>query len=215
VKLINTDGKAFIGPGSEWFWTAVSGLVLAITFLAIYRQLAMARSASAREQLVSLDREWFSERLMRHRLDVLVALRDGADPAHLPDGAMGAIADWWEMIGELARSGDQDRKHLYLGYTVSCQLWWAILAPTIRRLRAERGIPDLIVDFEWLAGLFAEMDRRAGRPTNDVAMLGPLEAVIAQLRERLHVEQSLRTVIIASPEALPAVPPATAAPAEG
>jgi hypothetical protein len=37
VKLINTDGLACIGPGSEWFWTAISGLVLAITFLAIYR----------------------------------------------------------------------------------------------------------------------------------------------------------------------------------
>jgi hypothetical protein len=35
VKLINTDGMAFIGPGSEWFWTALSGLVLAVTFIAI------------------------------------------------------------------------------------------------------------------------------------------------------------------------------------
>ena len=33
MKLINTDGMAFIGPGSEWFWTAVSGIVLAVTFL--------------------------------------------------------------------------------------------------------------------------------------------------------------------------------------
>ena len=39
MKLINTDGMSFIGPGSEWFWTAVSGLVLAVTFIAIYRQL--------------------------------------------------------------------------------------------------------------------------------------------------------------------------------
>jgi hypothetical protein len=34
VKLINTDGMSFIGPGSEWFWTALSGLVLAVTFSA-------------------------------------------------------------------------------------------------------------------------------------------------------------------------------------
>ena len=31
MKLINTDGMAFIGPGSEWFWTAVSGIVLVVT----------------------------------------------------------------------------------------------------------------------------------------------------------------------------------------
>ena len=47
VKLINTDGLAFIGPGSEWFWTALSGIVLAVTFLGIYRQLRIARSANA------------------------------------------------------------------------------------------------------------------------------------------------------------------------
>jgi len=35
MKLINTDGLAFIGPGSEWYWTAMSGLVLAVTFFAI------------------------------------------------------------------------------------------------------------------------------------------------------------------------------------
>jgi hypothetical protein len=39
VKLINTDGLAFIGPGSEWFWTALQFTALAITFIAIYRQL--------------------------------------------------------------------------------------------------------------------------------------------------------------------------------
>jgi hypothetical protein len=43
VVLINTEGSALIGPGSEWFWTAVSGAVLAVTFLAIYRQLRLQR----------------------------------------------------------------------------------------------------------------------------------------------------------------------------
>jgi hypothetical protein len=39
VTLINTDGLALIGPGSEWFWTALQFTALAITFYAIYRQL--------------------------------------------------------------------------------------------------------------------------------------------------------------------------------
>jgi hypothetical protein len=39
VTLINTEGLALIGPGSEWFWTALQFTVLGITFLAIYRQL--------------------------------------------------------------------------------------------------------------------------------------------------------------------------------
>ena len=39
VTLINTDGLALIGPGSEWFWTMLQFTALAITFFAIYRQL--------------------------------------------------------------------------------------------------------------------------------------------------------------------------------
>ena len=38
VKFINTDGMALIGPGSEWFWTMLQFVALAITFYAIYRQ---------------------------------------------------------------------------------------------------------------------------------------------------------------------------------
>ena len=38
MKLINVDGLALIGPGSEWFWTMLQFIALAITFVAIYRQ---------------------------------------------------------------------------------------------------------------------------------------------------------------------------------
>ena len=43
MKLINTDGMALIGPGSEWLWAALTGLVLAGTGVAIFRQLRMQR----------------------------------------------------------------------------------------------------------------------------------------------------------------------------
>lgn len=36
---IDTDGLAFFGPGSEWFWSMLQFLAVAITFFAIYRQL--------------------------------------------------------------------------------------------------------------------------------------------------------------------------------
>ncbi len=41
--LINADGLAFFGPGSEWFWTMLQFVALATTFYAIYRQLQAQR----------------------------------------------------------------------------------------------------------------------------------------------------------------------------
>jgi hypothetical protein len=201
VKLINTDGMAFIGPGSEWFWTAVTGVVLAVTFIGIYRQLSIARSASAREQLVAWDREWDTERQMRYRRDILVAIREGVERSHLPEGSAMGVATWWAQIAQLDRNGHVDRKALYSRYGRLCQLWWAILTPHVRRARAESGVSQMYGDFEWLAGQMAETDRRAGMPMVDETALGPLSGAIARLEDQIRIEAALRTVIITSPDA--------------
>lgn len=97
----NTNGMAFIGPGSEWFWTAVSGVGLIVTFVAIYRQLRIARSAAAYAQLDAFERELDSEGMIRNELDLLIALRDRADPADVPLGAAYVISGFWEKIAAL------------------------------------------------------------------------------------------------------------------
>ena len=203
MRFINTDGMAFIGPGSEWFWTAISGIVLAVTFIAIYRQLSIARSTGAREELASFEREWSSERQMRYRLDICVALRDGADRAHLPDGPADGLMNWWEGVAQLARSGDLGRKALYTSSRVICQRWWLTLAPHALRSREEAGDGAIWEDFEWLAGLMAEMDRRTGKATVDAASLGSLEEEIKSLQSRISTEEALRTMIIAVPLSVP------------
>jgi hypothetical protein len=55
ATLVNTNGMAFFGPGSEWFWAALQFTALAITFIAIYRQLRVARSARAVELVAEVE----------------------------------------------------------------------------------------------------------------------------------------------------------------
>lgn len=43
MKIVTIDGMALIGPGSEWLWTALQFAALALTFIAIYRQLRAQR----------------------------------------------------------------------------------------------------------------------------------------------------------------------------
>jgi hypothetical protein len=217
MKLINTDGMAFIGPGSEWFWTALSGIVLAVTFLAIYRQLRLQSSANAFKQIDSFQRELMSERTTRYILDILIALRDGAEPEDIPDSPAAALANYWDKLGLLTRGGHVDRTLIYNFIGAGCQVWWATLAPYALAVRARWGDPTLWVHFEWLAGVMLEMDRRAGVATTyDAELLASLlEGRIDGCHDAIRIEQSLRTVIIASPEAVPAAPAATAAAAEG
>jgi hypothetical protein len=129
VRFINTDGMAFIGPGSEWFWTALSGIVLVVTFIAIYRQLRLQTSASAIEQIGSYDREWASERLTRFKLEVLGTLNDPAGPTAVPYGAASTLTNFWEKIGTLTRAGHIHRKLLLDVSGNDVRLWCVSLKP--------------------------------------------------------------------------------------
>jgi hypothetical protein len=156
VTLINTDGMSFIGPGSEWFWTALSGIILAVTFLAIYRQLSLARSANAFAQLSALEEEWQGERLLRKRVAALVALREGAAPAEIPDAPAGALANYWEKVGSLARAGHVAPSVVAEGLG-GADSWWGILAPWVAKVRAADANPELYEHFEWIAATLVRL----------------------------------------------------------
>src|SRR3989442_1467834 len=126
----------FIGPGSEWFWTALSGLVLAVTFLGIYRQLSIARNANAFEQRNRIMDEFNSERVTRYKLDILLALHEGVNPEYLPSAA-NSVGNFLEGVAALVRAGHIDRGLVYESLGNTYRWWWAALAPFARRVRID------------------------------------------------------------------------------
>ncbi len=212
MQLINTDGMAFIGPGSEWLWTALTGIVLAVTFIAIFRQLRMQAHASAIEQVQWFEREGLgSELTTRMWLEVLVALRDGTYPSDLPEHAALAAANFWETFATLARAGHRDVKLLWQMDPSSAQIVWEMLAPWVRKRRAESGQPDFVEDLEWLAGVMAGMDRRAGLPAFTPASIPRfIDSGIKINDAKLQVLQAMKTVTLAQPVAVTVARPAPA-----
>ena len=149
-------------------------------------------------------------------MNFLVGLQGSADPTHVSDAVAGTLSNYWEAIGTLARAGHLDKKLLWGNHGNTCQLWWGYLGPYCRALRARMEDPFIYENFEWLSGALDALDRKAGSGVvYDEAMLAAtLDRAVNNTRERLRIEQSLRTVIIASPEGVPEAPPA-AAPTEG
>ena len=139
VKIINTDGLAFIGPGSEWFWTAVSGIVLAVTFIAIWRQLALQRSAAGYAQVTDLSRQDVAEPMLRVKVEIYQALRNGCKPTEVPFGAASYMIDFWEDVAVLVRQGHINRRLLHETMGNGCRRWWGTLHPFVERVRAETG----------------------------------------------------------------------------
>jgi hypothetical protein len=196
VTFINTDGMSFIGPGSEWFWTAVSGIVLAVTFIAIYRQLSLAKGGNAFTQLNALVEEWEGERLVRKRVAVLVAIRNGVTFAALPDAAAMALANYWEKVGSLARAGHVAPSLVAEGLG-GADRWWGILAPWVLRMRIEDANHDLYEHFEWIAATLVRL--HPALAFDQEYVYRTLDDRIAVVEADLRDMEAMRTVTASVP----------------
>jgi hypothetical protein len=62
--------------------------------------------------------------------------------------------------------------------------------------RDETGDSAIFEDFEWLAGLMAEIDRQTGKARVDKAIPGSVQDEIDYLQDRIRLEEALRAVVI-------------------
>lgn len=196
MQLINWSG-ALIGPGSEWFWSMLQFVIVAGTLIGLYRQLRLQSSATSFAQLREIVQEWGSERLLRCRVELLRALRDGTDPAQLPKGVGVVLLDYWETVGLLVRSQHVSRRLVWEGFGNLCQVWWVTLRPYINVVREEDGDAMIGEHFEWLAGQMADLDRKAPVPPvyDEAYVVSTLEARLATATDTLRLVRSLRAPV--------------------
>jgi hypothetical protein len=198
MTLINLEGLALIGPGSEWFWSMLQFVIVAITLYAIYRQVRLQGSSSAIEQVAALERDWTAEAMTRSRLAVLNSLRDGEDSKAVPGQAGGLIGNFRERVGYLVKAG-HIRPELVWEYSATrFETWWAWLTPFAEESRRRFEVTQIFENFEWLAGQMAEMDRRAGQSVSfDEAYLArQLRPFIESNLDALRTAEELRAVIV-------------------
>lgn len=197
MNLVNWQGSAIFGPGSEWFWAMAQFLLVAVTLIGIYYQLRVARNANAFAQLDRITTEGQSERMCRNMLEIELALRGGVNPENIPTGPASFVADFWDAVGALVRAGHIDRRLVYEALGSSCQWWWAALAPESRRYRRETGDLTGGMHFEWLAGVMAKMSRKAGMDHrfDDAYVAATLDRRIEMLRDKIRVAEELRTLV--------------------
>jgi hypothetical protein len=199
VKLINVDGLTLFGPGSEWLWSMLQLIVVAISLIGLYRQLRLQASAGAIEQATALASDWNSELLHRSRLATLLPLQDGVDPGGSSSQAAIEIGNYWERVGWLVRSGHIDRRLVYAYLGNSVRLWWKLLAPNTHQLRQLQRDEQIFEHFEWLANAIETMDRQTGVTLNydDKAYVAQLiESGIERSQSAIQLAEQLRAVLV-------------------
>ena len=109
MKWINTNGLSLLGPGSEWFWTALSTIAVVVSLLAIYRQIRLQTDVKETQQLNELAKDWESERVQRLRLAVFLGVKEGRPVREI--AAAWRIAGFWDLVGGLARGRTRQLRH--------------------------------------------------------------------------------------------------------
>ena len=193
------NGVVLIGPGSEWLWAAISGIVLAATFIALYRQVRLQRSQNAIEQLRSYSRDWDSERMLRYRLAVLLAIGNGLDTSKVALGQATIVASFWENIGYLARAGHVSPALLWNGSLGGCVHYWLLLEPFAKSIRRDFTFPAAYEYFEWLAHAMGQLEHRRGGATSaEVGLPRILEYQTTLCEDLLRGEDTVPSVPKAS-----------------
>lgn len=167
--------------------------MLAVTFLAIYRQLRLQVSATARQQLVDINEEWDGERMARKRLVVYQALLSethlNADTPIVWD-----TCNYWEYVGGLARGGHMDMKLMKTTLAPIITWWWAVMGPSCKRAQVEYEASDLFSNFEWLAVEMLKLDSELVAQNSRPVTPDDLRAAVTRTQESLAIEESLRAV---------------------
>jgi hypothetical protein len=204
VQLINTDGMAFIGPGSEWFWTAVTAVVVAVTFIAIYRQLSVQAAANATGRLESLWADWSTYDMQYYRLVLCLHLKyEGTQgtvvPVNLSWEKVRPVAVYIGDVARLVRRG-----HLSMDevgpWSAIFRQWVVALRPFFelrRAIGATYGTGNR--DLEWLATRLEEWDVKHGGPRPLVPTSVWLDDVIERTTANLRLEQERKAGIIPGP----------------
>jgi hypothetical protein len=204
VQLINTDGMAFIGPGSEWFWTALTAVVVAVTFVAIYRQLSVQAAANATARVESLWAGWSTFDMQYYRLVLALHLKyEGFQgtvvPGNLSWEKVRPVVLYIGDIARLVKGGHLSIDEVSFVSVVFRQ--WVVALRPFYEMRRAAGLAAPVDDseLEWLATRLEEWDAKHGGPRPLVPTSVWLDDVIDRTTANLRLEQERKAGIIPGP----------------
>jgi hypothetical protein len=207
VEIVNWEGSALFGPGSEWFWSMASFIVVIASLGGIYRQLRAQGSANAVQRIESLQGQYDSERMAYARLALALDLKYEERSRHTFEKAR-PLLDFFANLDDLHEAGYLSVAEIWNSWGRSIQVWTALLASTVERQRELENAPELYDGSRLLSALLAFGAKRTTPPVNlDAAKLSEyLDYAIESNAAMLRFEHEWKSGLIpAPPPADPAV----------
>jgi len=171
MTLVNLEGTAILGAGSEWFWAMAQFVLVAASILGIYFQLRAQRASSLFEQTAALSREWNEEAFLVNRLAALLDLEDRPVASGLPLSGS-TVGNFFERIGYLVALKHIRASDVWYAMRPQIGFWWLFLEPYLDVARRLWEAPRTLEWFEKLELEMRRLDAEHGDP--DFASANPM-----------------------------------------
>jgi hypothetical protein len=195
LTLVIAVGSIATGIGAMWA-ALVARHQARVTERSLAEQNEQARLNLEYDLLTKLTDRFSSPRFLSRRgatakylLDnavvdddvVAVVADDGVVPVEDLNKAVFEVCNFFEEVGEMLRRGVLSAVPVWSRFSDWVPDYWSVCKPTIEKLREDFRAPAIYEDFEYLARMMTEMNRKRGvAPT-------PRE----QLRRSLKVEAAV------------------------
>lgn len=193
MTVVNTDGMAVLGPGSEWLWTMAQFVALSVTGIAIFRQLRAQAWANQLKLFQQFSNDFNDERMIRTKLAALIDLSRGARTL---TPSIEVVGQFFDNIAEGRYHGHMHPRYAWEEYGLVAQRYWSVFEPILPDLR--RADPNVWRSWErWLIEV-RERDQRAGKtvefsPQRAAAWI---PETIGYYIERLRIEEEMKSGVI-------------------
>jgi hypothetical protein len=200
VKFVNWEDSALFGPGSEWFWSMASFVVVVVSLGGIYRQLRAQGSANAVQRIESLQGKYDSERMAYARLALALDLKYEEGSGRTFEKGR-PLLDFFANVDDLYGAGYLSVEEIASSWGRSIQIWTALLAPTVEHQRELEGVPDLY-DTSRLSSALVALEAKRGTPPlrlDDSRLSELLGYAIESNTALLRFEQTWKSGVIPTP----------------
>lgn len=208
VNLVNTNGLALIGPGSEWFWSMLQLVIVAVSLIGLYRQLRAQGAANALQRMEALQGKWDSERMIHTRLavDLWGKRARSSSPSFDAQVALSGLCGFFENLADLEEDGHLTWKEIENTWGEILPFYWALVAPAIRELRGSSSAA--YIGFERLSERAVESALRRGNDwsVSESDLPEMIETHIGRSTARLRMLRDIEAGVIPtdrSPQAVP------------
>lgn len=184
MSLVNLDGTAIFGAGSEWFWSMAQFVLVAASIFGIYVQLRAQRASSLTEQTAEWETKWLDEAFVVTRLAALVELDGRRINAGLPLSAED-VGNFFERLGYLTAQNHLRSSDVWHSMRGAIGIWWTLLGPYLEETRKELGNAML---YEWFEKLEVEMRRLDVKAIGRELSFGTPGELVAPLIDRLTTQ---------------------------